>query len=515
MEDGNFPTRRIEKFSEWTAAAFFLFGLAFLQNALGPLTRQTNLAVGAALIALFVVIILPRRFETRRFWHLATGLAGIIFIGLLLKPANFPAHTQAFFLVGVAVYWLGWLWRNDDVRESALLAVLFLTGFLYTVILVVHLYTPSIWHLAQAGSQLVSRSIATLFKQRQLFSATAFGLPILALFISFILSVYLLSEHRGRSKKLSSFYLLLAIFVLLVIHALWVVLQEPALKLLSRLLAHDHPRHTHLTPLHLLIVPFLLDLIPTYFFVRTCTISQISFTAPKLKKLSAIGTAGAFFLIAVILSWPDFTAPAKNRKNLFIFNRGYFNWEKPKFGQYGLTSTGMFGLLPDYLQALGYNVTIDSLLTTEKLQNAHVFVVLNLHRLLNEQEKQTIAGFVENGGALLVLGDHTGLGEMMPPLNDLLKDTSIQFNFDSAHYLKDGWPHVVNAIFSTNTPLGVCPKPGHILPRSPSRLSKPGRTGLANEHLVASTSRKQNDIGRHLSGWNFVSPHFHVTLSWH
>jgi hypothetical protein len=330
MEDGNFPTRRMDRFSEWTAAAFFLLELAFLQNALGPLTRQTNLAVGAALLVLFVVIILPGRLEIHRFGHLAIGLAGIIFFGLLFKSANFPASTQAFFLVGAIVYLFGWLWRDNDSGENALLAVLLLTGFLYAIIQAAYLYVPPVWYLAQTGSQLVSRSIADLFKQRQLFGATAFGLPLLALFISFILSAHLLSD---RSKKLSRLYLLLTIFALLAIHALWVVLQEPALKFSSRLFSHDHQQHAHLTPLHLLVIPFLLNLIPAYFYVRTCIFSSINFTAPKLKKLMAIGTAVAFFLIAVILCWPDFVSPDKNKKNPFILNRGYFNWEKPKFGQ--------------------------------------------------------------------------------------------------------------------------------------------------------------------------------------
>lgn len=175
-----------------------------------------------------------------------------------------------------------------------------------------------------------------------------------------------------------------------------------------------------------------------------------------------MGTAGVFFLIAVIISWPDFVVPGKNKKNILLLNRGYFNWEKPKFGQYGLTSAGMFGLLPDYLRALDYNVTVDSLLTAEKLQNAHVFAMINLHRMLGKEEKQTITRFVENGGALLVLGDHTGLGEMMPPLNDLLRDTGIQFNFDSAHYLKDGWnhafelmPHPINATVENEDDVGI------------------------------------------------------------
>ncbi|MDZ7288801.1 MAG: GldG family protein [candidate division KSB1 bacterium] len=404
--DRNFHTGGVGKFSDWPAAVFFLLGLAFLNNAVGPTTRQTNLAAAVAMFALFLINILSQR-DNRNAWP----------------------------------------------------AIGFLTAFLHTTFLIAYRYVPPIWHFAQVGGQFVSHSIAALFGQQQLFGATAFGLPILALFISFILSAHLLSD---RSKQLSWLSLLLTVFALLVIHALWVVLQEPALKFLSRFLAHDHYQHAHLTPLHLLIIPFLLDLIPTYFFVRTCTFSQISFTAPKLKKLTAIGTAGAFFLIAVILSWPDFVVTDKNKKNIFLFNRGYFNWEKPKFGQYGLTSAGMFGLLPDYLRALDYNVTVDSLLAAEALQNAHVLVVINLHRTPDKEEKQTIARFVENGGALLVLGDHTGLGEIMPPLNDVLKDTGIQFNFDSAHYLKDGWnhafelmPHPINATVKNEDDVGI------------------------------------------------------------
>ncbi len=408
MDERDFHAGSAGKFSDWAAAPFLLLGLAFLSSALGPLTRQTNMAAAVVFIALFAIVMLPPRFQTRRHWH---GIAGLAI-------------------------------------------------FLYAIFLAVYHHTPPFWHFAQIGSQLASHSIAALFGQHHLFGANAFGLPLLALFIIFIFSVYLFSDHAGRSKSLSLPYLLLAIFALFVIHTLWVVLHEPVLRFLSRLSMPDHHQHAHLTPLHLLIIPFLLDLIPAYFFIRACTFPQISFTAPKLKKLTAMGTAGIFFLIAVLLSWPDFVVPDK--KNIFLFNRGYFNWEKPKFGQYGLTSAGMFGLLPDYLRDLNYDVTIDSLLAAETLQNAHVLVVINLHRALDKEEKQAIARFAENGGALLVLGDHTGLGEMMPPLNDLLKNTGIQFNFDSAHYLKDGWnhafelmPHAINATVENEDDVGI------------------------------------------------------------
>jgi hypothetical protein len=51
---------------------------------------------------------------------------------------------------------------------------------------------------------------------------------------------------------------------------------------------------------------------------------------------------------------------------------------------------------------------------------------------------------------------------MMPALNDLLKTAGIQFNFDSAHYLKDGWdhafelmPHTINSTVENEDDVGI------------------------------------------------------------
>jgi hypothetical protein len=372
MEDVISQRRKREsRFFDWVATAFFLLGLAFLSNALGPLTRQTSLAAAAASMALCVMVMLPHRLQAHRLWYFIAGLAIIISFTFLLKPAHFFSPIAAFFLAGAVAYWFGVIWFGKSNAKNTLPAILLLTSFLYALFLIIYRYFPFVWHIAQAGSQLISCVIAAMFGQRQLFGATALGLPILVLFITFLISVHLLSGSPGQTgqqrKKLkygSFVHLSLTILALFVIHALWVVLQEPALELLGK-----------------------------------------------------------------------FTS---------------------------LSSAGMFGLLPNSLRALDYQVTVDSLLTAETLRNAHVLVVINLHRTLDGQEQQTIARFVENGGSLLVLGDHTGLGEMMPPLNDLLKGTGIQFNFDSGHYLKDGWnhafelmPHVINSAIENENDVGV------------------------------------------------------------
>lgn len=62
MVDRNFQAKSVDKFSDWTAAIFFLLGLALLNNALDLLTQQTNLAMAIVFIALSVVMMLPHSF---------------------------------------------------------------------------------------------------------------------------------------------------------------------------------------------------------------------------------------------------------------------------------------------------------------------------------------------------------------------------------------------------------------------------------------------------------------------
>jgi hypothetical protein len=125
----------------------------------------------------------------------------------------------------------------------------------------------------------------------------------------------------------------------------------------------------------------------------------------------------------------------------------------------------MFGLLPIYLSASGFENTllvnnITAFINTTQpaqenitryvnltdyveiiesnnvniniLHNIDIFVITNINKSFSPDEKKVIWEFVEKGGSLLVLGDHTNVGGIQDPLNDLLKPVEISFNFDSA-----------------------------------------------------------------------------------
>ena len=138
-------------------------------------------------------------------------------------------------------------------------------------------------------------------------------------------------------------------------------------------------------------------------------------------------------------------------------------WDVPSYGRYGRDAYGMFGLLPIYLKNSGYEVSLfvknitkfietsepisenitrffnltdqisiidQNSISSDVLQDFDIFVVTNINKTLSE--KDIIWSYVKNGGSLLVLGDHTNVGEILEPLNDLLKPVDIRFRFDSA-----------------------------------------------------------------------------------
>jgi hypothetical protein len=115
-------------------------------------------------------------------------------------------------------------------------------------------------------------------------------------------------------------------------------------------------------------------------------------------------------------------------------------WDVPEYGKYGKDAVGMFGLWPIYLTTFGYeteilvenrtqflemtqppaqnitryvnltdytNIREISSITTLALDNAAIFVVSNLNASFSEQERSIIWDYVDKGGSLLVIGDHT------------------------------------------------------------------------------------------------------------
>ena len=135
-----------------------------------------------------------------------------------------------------------------------------------------------------------------------------------------------------------------------------------------------------------------------------------------------------------------------DRKVVF-YEKGFLNWLKPEHGSYGRLSSGMYGMLPVFVESLGADTLISPDLTEEDLQDADALVLLNPNEPWADGQLDRIHDFVRRGGSLLLMGEHT---EIDPNggnrFNDVLEPTAMRVAFDSATFAVGGWLHSYETI---------------------------------------------------------------------
>ncbi|MDR2295363.1 MAG: GldG family protein [Clostridiales Family XIII bacterium] len=131
--------------------------------------------------------------------------------------------------------------------------------------------------------------------------------------------------------------------------------------------------------------------------------------------------------------------PAKNPAAQVVFLDTGIDFGVPARGRYGLDNAGMFGVLPHYLNRRGYRCLTVRTLSGTLLGETDVLVVFNPMHALDESALSEIWRFVEDGGSVLAVGDHTGGEQVRLPLNAILKPVGISFNFDSAIPFNSLW----------------------------------------------------------------------------
>src|SRR5258706_10126946 len=107
----------------------------------------------------------------------------------------------------------------------------------------------------------------------------------------------------------------------------------------------------------------------------------------------------------------------------------------------------MYGLVPDYLRSLGANVVVSPELSAEDLKGASVVGFFFPNKDWEPGQVQRVRKFVEDGGSMLVLGEHTTHEGNKPVygdransrFNDLLEGTAMYVPFNSATFEIGGW----------------------------------------------------------------------------
>jgi len=346
--------------------------------------------------------------------------------------------------------------QGIDRRRNEL-HLLAITSFVYGLVFLLLHAIPSIWYLYQQTSLVVSQAIGVLTNTPSVLGPTTSGLEILLVAIIFLICSFLPSPRKTRKDI---FWFCLCIIGLCIVWFFYLLL----LNLIS------YPSGDALN-LHLLF--FLLCFIPAFGFLLRSHVKEIAVTIPQKNHLKrylksgAVWAAVLLFLSTSILTLfiTGGSLPTEEQTVVFYADHMVGTWDVPEYGKYGKDAVGMFGLWPIYLSTLGYktellagnttqflNVTQPPAqnitrymnltdyttvreirtLTETTLSQASVFVVSNLNISFSKQEQAIIWDFVHKGGSLLVIGDHTNVGGMQSPLNELLSPVGIQYRFDAA-----------------------------------------------------------------------------------
>ena len=196
-----------------------------------------------------------------------------------------------------------------------------------------------------------------------------------------------------------------------------------------------------LHPLHIPLLAAPLLAAPVAWCLRPSDASEAPGPArPTAWRPIAAAAAAAVLAIWALTNVPAARQPAPRR--VAFYEKGFLNWMKPTHARYGRYSAGMFGNLPLLIRAMGWEADTIPEITPDTLAGAHILVIINQDTPLPAASIGMIDHFVEQGGALLVLGDHTfWKTERRILCDEPLERTQIRFQFDCANFFVGGWLH--------------------------------------------------------------------------
>ncbi len=415
--------------------AIFASGILFALGEMGFLTSGINSLVSFLLTSGFIILNRPRRCPVA-----ISRLAGAISL-LALAIVFARAGSLWLFLTFIAIPAALYL-MLEDAEHSREMELLIPTVTMFMFLWAGLRWIPHLWWVADAAAVKFSGFVGKLIGQDYVFSSTASGFHVVAFFACWGISRFLLANNR-------TWDLLRFLFFLIVTAGIVQILLTPLAMIVQRW-AGDLD--------FLLFNPQIIYLVaatlPVAWYRRKSPLSTPQGRHHLGRKVRAkVATivavlAGLCLGIAFTLTAPNEGGGGK----IILLDKGYLDWRVPVFGYYGHRSGGMFGRLPQWLEAQGYEVTKEpGPLNSAILSDASVLVIINLMEFLEPEVKQAIWRFVKHGGSLLVLGDHTGVKGIRLPFNDLLRPFNIEFEFDSATFWSQGWrdalelmPHPIN-----------------------------------------------------------------------
>ncbi|MBN1861642.1 MAG: hypothetical protein JW840_09305 [Candidatus Thermoplasmatota archaeon] len=444
-----------------------LLTLNLLSGHFGFITASLAHLISIYLILGILLLNLPLRQtlhtltqRTPRRVHLMISLT-VCLVGFLLLIIS---NTQLIWMSSISVFLSGlFLCVKTLDRTRTELGLLAVASFGYAIVFLLLQTLPLSWYIYQQSSLLVTTSIGSMTGTPQTLGPTTSSLGILLVSLVFLLTVFFFTSKKTKRDIVWFSLCSVGLFLLWSLYLTFLSLTTyPAIESLNY--------HVYF---------FLFSLLPPFLSLYSYHSTEPdSFVVPQKRRVIHLlknGTVwAAVFLFVSSMIFTIVITPEDSRddskKVLFYGSNMVGTWDVPEYGKYGKDAVGMFGLWPVYLTTLGYqtalivqnttefltflqppdqNITISlnlteyttviesETITKNLLDGTTIFVVSNLNTSFTDEEQTRIWEYVKDGGSLLVIGDHTNVGGIQDPLNELLAPVGISYRFDAALPLDD------------------------------------------------------------------------------
>jgi len=176
----------------------------------------------------------------------------------------------------------------------------------------------------------------------------------------------------------------------------------------------------------LTIAAFIFTIIPSSFIPLSSTPIK-----PPLNYLIMVIFTGLFFFISLHALVFD---PGFEKNGRVLFDVAHGTAQEPQWNystDLNASADAGHGKLVDFLTAYNYKVkTISAPLKKDILTGSDILLIVMSNLPYTREEIRAIKEFVNNGGGLMVIGDHTNVDDAMASMNPLLEEFRIRLNFD-------------------------------------------------------------------------------------
>jgi hypothetical protein len=278
---------------------------------------------------------------------------------------------------------------------------------------------PVLWMAMDAAGSTLGHLGGAIARRPLSVGATFAGIDVLVLFGAFYV-LWLIATPRSRLIRGAS------VAVAMVLgHLLYLALVARAADLAAALpvpppdpnkmfmMPSDVPPWSFwpavatLIPWNLVAVAGIIQLIVIGVALRLCRSPEEAARNRSILRF----VAGALLLalvVAIPLSTCLYFQPASlEGKKIVVNKEGFINWLRPKHGDYGRLSIGMYGMLPDLVASYGGTLVQTETFSDEDLKDADAIILIFPNKPWKAGQLKRIWNFVEGGGSLLVMGEHT------------------------------------------------------------------------------------------------------------